>query len=299
MWDAVRDRLVESGRQVLTDLNVVEIRHDGTRVHTVLAERDDHHLALPTAHVVSSMPLRELIERLAPAAPIDVLRAARALRYRDFITVALIVNRPDVFFDQWIYVHDPNVRVGRIQNYGNWSEALLANRQHSCLGFEYFCADCDDLWGMSDCELIELAKLEAVKLGLVNEDEILDGTVCRAEKAYPVYDEGYAENVGRLRTYLSRFANIHPVGRNGLHKYNNQDHSMFTAMLAVRNILGERHDVWSVNADCEYHEVLETRPPVRYSGGGHVPEPPIPLVAPYPAFAARRPGRNQRRSPAR
>jgi len=183
-----------------------------------------------------------------------VLEAARSLRYRDFLTVALILEKASLFPDNWIYIHDPGVRVGRIQNFGNWSPDLVPNPGYSCLGLEYFCFEDDDLWSMDDVDLLALASREISALGLAPPAAIADGTVVRMKKAYPVYDAGYRERLMAIRAFLDSFRNLHPIGRNGLHQYNNQDHSMFTAMLAVRNILGERHDVWSVNADCEYHE---------------------------------------------
>jgi len=277
MWEAVRDRLAAAGRPVLLGLEVVAVRHDGRRVLRVEASGTLGRQGCAAWHVISSMPLRELVERLDPPAPAEVLEAARALRYRDFITVALIIDRPHVFPDNWIYVHDPNVRVGRIQNFGNWSPDLVPDTGRSCLGFEYFCFEGDGLWKMSDEALLALARGEAERLGLVPATAIIDGTVARMAQAYPVYDGQYAAKLEIIRSFLRRLPNLHPVGRNGLHKYNNQDHSMFTAMLAVRNILGEHHDVWSVNADCEYLEEIRDDFRAKLPLSGHVPTPPVPV----------------------
>jgi protoporphyrinogen oxidase len=254
MWETIRARLGAAGQSVLTEADVRTVRHDGRRITEVVAGTPRESIRFPAGHVISTMPLGELVECLDPPAPADVLAAARSLEYRDFLTVALIVDRGDLFPDNWIYIHDPSVKVGRIQNFGNWSRDLVPEPGHSCLGLEYFCSRGDAIWEMEDRELIALAAGEVSRLKLTPSTAIVDGTVVRMEKAYPVYDLRCKSTLETIREYLDGFANLHPVGRNGMHKYNNQDHSMLTAMLAVRNVLGEKHDIWSVNADCEYHE---------------------------------------------
>jgi protoporphyrinogen oxidase len=205
--------------------------------------------------VISSMPLRDLATVLDPSPPEEVLVAAGRLSYRDFLTVALIVPESCGFPDNWIYIHDPNVYAGRIQNFGSWSPWMVKDGQ-TCLGMEYFVSEGDELWEMSDETLVELAKRELDSIGLVSADVVENGYVVRMPKAYPVYDEGYQEAVETIRKWLDiNVANVYPVGRNGMHRYNNQDHSMYTAMLAVENILqGASHDVWSVNVEADYHE---------------------------------------------
>jgi len=198
--------------------------------------------------------MRELVEKIVPR-PISIFHA-RALRYRDFLTVALMVRTPDMFPDNWIYIHDPAVKVGRVQNFRSWSPEMLPAGMN-CLGLEYFCFDGDELWTMADEDLIALAKREVAHIGLVHEADVLDACVVRQPKAYPVYDEGYRDNVAMVRRDLElSYPTLHLVGRNGMHKYNNQDHAMMTAMLTARNILqGERaYNVWEVNEDAEYHE---------------------------------------------
>jgi protoporphyrinogen oxidase len=259
MWEVLQERLIASGNNVMMDTEVVSLRHNGSIITEIVAQAGGSLVRLSPSEVISSMPLRELVERLDPPAPGPVFNAACALRYRDFITVVLILDKPDLFPDNWIYVHDPEVRVGRIQNFGNWSPDLVADPGHSCVGLEYFCFKGDDLWEMADVDLLALARKEIAFLGLVPEIANYSGVVVRMEKAYPIYDSGHRSAVNTIKEYLADFRNLHPVGRNGLHKYNNQDHSIFTAMLAVRNILGEKHDVWSVNADCEYHEELKSQ----------------------------------------
>jgi hypothetical protein len=203
------------------------------------------------------MPITELVARLDPPPPPDVLEAARALTYRDFVTVCLIVNRAGLFPDNWIYVHDPLVKVGRIQNYGNWSDAMVPDPGKTGLGLEYFCTEGDALWLASDEELVALGTREIAAIGLARADEVQEGYVVRVPKAYPIYDSAYREHLDVLRGYLARFDNLQTIGRNGLHRYDNQDHAMLTGMLAIRNVvLGEENDVWGVNADPDYQEEI-------------------------------------------
>jgi protoporphyrinogen oxidase len=204
------------------------------------------------------MPISELVKAMEPPAPPAVVAAADDLRYRDFLTVALVVPQEFSFPDNWIYIHDPAVKVGRIQNFGSWSPFLVKDGR-TCLGLEYFVNEGDELWSASDDHLIELATSELATLGLAQADKIESGYVVRMPKAYPVYDERYQSNLATIRNWLeTNVTNVHPVGRNGMHRYNNADHSMLTAMLTVQNILGAspRHDVWSVNVEEDYHEEL-------------------------------------------
>jgi protoporphyrinogen oxidase len=206
-------------------------------------------------HLISSAPITELINALETSP--ECRNAALSLKYRDFITVALIARKPASFPDNWIYIHDPSVKVGRIQNFLSWSPEMTPNPEHACFGLEYFCFEGDGLWTSQDNDLIELAKREIQKVGLVEAADVVDACVVRQPKAYPVYDETYQTNVLVVRTELEqRYPTLHLVGRNGMHKYNNQDHAMMTAMLTVENILrGEnRFDVWQVNEDAEYSE---------------------------------------------
>jgi protoporphyrinogen oxidase len=220
----------------------------------VTYERDGRRVEQPAGHVISTMPLRELVGALEPAVPAEVRDAASRLKYRDFMQVALIVDQADVFPDNWIYIHDKSVKVGRIQNFKNWSPDMVPDQSKTCLGLEYFCNAGDSLWTMADADLVALARQELGVIGLVDPSKVLDGTVVRMPKAYPVYDEGFTDALAVPRKYLDTIDNLQPIGRNGTHKYNNQDHSMVMAILAARNVLGEQHDLWAVNADDEYHE---------------------------------------------
>lgn len=215
-------------------------------------------------HVISSMPMRELARSLVPSMPAFVAKAAEGLRYRDFLTVALILKDRNLFDDNWIYIHSPDVKVGRIQNFKSWSPEMVPDPTLTCYGLEYFCFEGDGLWTASDSELISLASAELIKLGLAAAGDIVDGTVMRQPKAYPVYDKDYQDQVTTIRETLDTcYQNLHLVGRNGMHKYNNQDHAMMTAMLTVKNILAGRqiYDVWRVNQDAEYHEDGEAASP--------------------------------------
>ena len=206
-------------------------------------------------HFISTMPIRELIASLDPPAPAHVIEAANRLKYRDFIVVALIIDRADLFPDQWIYIHEPDVKVGRIQNFKNWSPAMVPDSRYSVLGLEYFCFASDSTWQMDDDALIALAKRELAQLGLADPALIIDGTVVRQRAAYPVYDETYGASVNVVREFVEReLPNLQLAGRNGMHKYNNQDHAMLTGLMAARNIMGASYDLWRVNADALYLE---------------------------------------------
>ena len=254
MWETCRDRIESQGGTVMLGAPVVEIQHDGARVTAVVVGGNGHRRVQPAAHVISTMPVRHLVSSMTPVAPRTVQDAGGRLKYRDFLTVALIVDQASVFPDNWIYVHDPSVRVGRVQNFKNWSPDMVPDPRLTCLGLEYFCSRGDDLWSLDDARLIALATREVGAIGLVTANRIIDATVLRVHKAYPVYDDGYRDALAGVRAWVERFSNLQLVGRNGMHKYNNQDHSMLTARLAVQNFFGGRHDLWAVNADDEYHE---------------------------------------------
>jgi protoporphyrinogen oxidase len=256
MWEAARDRIEHGGGGVHMDRRVVRIEHDETSITAMIArdESGREHRYVGT-HFISTLPIRNLVECLDPAPPAEVLAAGRSLKYRDFLTVVLIADQAESFPDCWIYVHDPNVKLGRVQNFKNWSPWMVPDSTKTSLGLEYFCFEGDGLWTMADAELIELGKREIEQIGLVSARSVIDGCVVRMPKAYPVYDEEYKAHVETVRRYLERFDNLQLAGRNGMHKYNNQDHSMLTALLAARNIMGlGPYDPWRVNTDAEYHE---------------------------------------------
>ncbi|MCW2364743.1 protoporphyrinogen oxidase [Sphingobium sp. B7D2B] len=257
MWDAARDRVVEGGNHVLMGHALKQIHRDQVtgrwRVTATRAAGDT--VAISADHVISSAPMRELASRIHPVP--KTLGHALALNYRDFLTVALMIRSEDLFPDNWIYIHDPRVKVGRVQNFRSWSPEMVPDPDIACVGLEYFCFEGDGLWSSSDEELIALATEEMVLMGLIRADQVVGGAVVRQEKAYPVYDEAYAANVAAIRAELeNKYPTLHLIGRNGMHRYNNQDHAMMTAMLTVRNIIAGKRvfDIWGVNEDAEYHE---------------------------------------------
>jgi protoporphyrinogen oxidase len=255
LWERWTERLGERGVEVRLGTEVTRLHHAGGRVvFAETREPDGTARRIEGRHFISTMPVRELVHALAPAPPEEVIEAADRLQYRDFLTVVLILDVAELFPDNWIYIHSPDVRVGRIQNFKNWSPEMVPDPSTTSLGLEYFVHEGDDLWSMPDDALIALGTRETARLGLVDEARVRDGAVMRVQKAYPVYDGHYLEALATIRGWLSSIGNLQLVGRNGQHRYNNQDHSMLTGILAARNIDGERHDVWSVNVEEEYHE---------------------------------------------
>jgi protoporphyrinogen oxidase len=267
MWAAAAARARSNGARLIQGSHVTALSWDEARGEwSARIEGQGGKQELRATSVISSIPLGLLPFLLTPALSADASAAAQGLRYRDFLTVALIVRERNRFDDNWIYVHDPAVRVGRIQNYKSWSSDMVADPATTCYGLEYFCGEADELWQLSDPDLVALAKRELAQLGLANAEDVLDGTVVRQQRAYPVYDGEYQERVLVVRRELERrFPTFHPVGRNGMHKYNNQDHAMMTAMLTVKNILAgnRQHDTWQVNDDAEYHETAVRAVPMR------------------------------------
>ncbi|MBY0489924.1 MAG: NAD(P)/FAD-dependent oxidoreductase [Gemmatimonadaceae bacterium] len=256
MWEAFRERLLNGGATVLTDAEVTAISRTARGVHSVTARVGEREQDFPAEHVISTTDLRALVTLLTPTLGESVHESARGLRYRDFLLVSLVVANPQVFPDNWIYVHTPGVRVGRIQNFKNWSSDMVPDPSVTSLGLEYFCFEGDELWTMPDDALVLLGQAELRQLGLIADEMFLDGAVVRMPKAYPIYDESYRRRVEVIRRALDTMDNFHTIGRNGMHKYNNQDHSMLTAMLTVDNTLASAAptDVWAVNTDYEYHE---------------------------------------------
>ncbi len=257
LWERCRDILAENGYPTIMGAEVTRIRHrDGRVVAVDVRDHDGREWQEQADQVISSMPIRELLNAFDPAPPVGVIEAANRLRYRDFIMVALIVDRAELFPDNWIYIHSPKVRVGRIQNPKNWSPEMVPDPSKSSLALEYFVQEGDDLWTADDAELIDLGKREAEELGLLDASEVIDGAVVRMPKAYPVYDSVYKESLLEIRAYLDGIENLQLIGRNGQHRYNNQDHSMATALYAIRNVAGADYDIWNVNVEESYHEEM-------------------------------------------
>jgi protoporphyrinogen oxidase len=257
MWNAFKERIETRGGVVRLNSEVSRIRIQGKRIESVLVANNGHRELIAGTDFISSMPVTEFIKKLDPPPAAEVLSAAEKLKYRDFLTVCLIVNKAELFPDNWIYVHDPDVKLGRIQNFKNWSPHMVPDVTKSSLGLEYFCTEGDELWNRSDAELIELGKRELARIGLAMPADIEDGCVFRVSKAYPIYDSEYRDYLATLKDFVGSIENYQTIGRNGLHRYNNQDHAMVTGMLAVKNLTaGEHHDLWNVNTDQEYHEEI-------------------------------------------
>jgi len=255
MWDRAKEKIEVKGAEVHMGSPVSALKWGDGRLIAAETSGAAGPRVFQATNFISTLPIRDLVAMLEPEAPGEVQRAANALSYRDFLTVVLIVNQETLFPDNWIYIHDPTVRLGRVQNFKNWSPLMVPDASKTALGLEYFCNVGDDLWEMSESDLIALGGKEISKLGLARSEDVEDGTVVRMKKTYPVYDEHYEKNVNIVRRFLEKeMPNLQLVGRNGMHKYNNQDHSMMTALLAARNILGETWDPWNVNTDAEYHE---------------------------------------------
>jgi protoporphyrinogen oxidase len=288
MWEACAEKTKALGGQIEMGCKVVGCEFDELTAtwRVFFKDQQGEMQTLEAEHVISSAPMRELVRGLSPAPSERVKRAAESLRYRDFLTVMLILKNRDAFDDNWIYIHDPSVKVGRIQNFRSWSPEMVPDQDKACYGLEYFCFEHDGLWDSRDQDLVELAKRELIQIGLAQEDDVLDGCVVRQKKAYPVYDDDYAMHVATIRQELeTRYPNLHLVGRNGMHKYNNQDHAMMTAMLCVENISADAklYDLWRVNQDAEYHEVGADVP--EETGGSALRLVPTRVVAASPELA--------------
>ncbi|HXJ14006.1 MAG TPA: FAD-dependent oxidoreductase, partial [Candidatus Limnocylindrales bacterium] len=259
LWQACAEKVRALGGDVLLGRSVVSCRFDpGSSSWTVTGRSADGSTEeYRCEHLVSSMPMQQLVEQIRPPLPAAAVQSAHSLRYRDFLTVGLILRDRSVFNDNWIYIHDPNVKMGRVQNYKAWSKEMIPDQDYCSYGLEYFCFEGDELWTMQDADLIALGARELQQVGLGKATDVADGCIIRQPKAYPVYDDDYQQHVDAIRRALAaNYRNLHLVGRNGMHRYNNQDHAMMTALLAARNILAgtNQYDLWSVNEDGEYHE---------------------------------------------
>jgi protoporphyrinogen oxidase len=254
MWQAFQEYVEQRGGQVLLYSKIKRVRHVNGSIISIDYMNDNKTREIAIEYLISSMPVPELVSILEPKPPDKVTAAAGRLSYRAFIIVILILNKKDVFPDQWVYIHSPDVRVGRIQNFKNWSKAMVPDPDKTSIGMEYFCNKGDDIWRMADDSLIDMASGELSRIGLAELSDIIDGYVARQPDAYPVYDDDYKENLVIVREYLGDIKNLQTIGRGGTHRYNNMDHSMITGILAVQNFSGAKHDLWNVNEEEEYLE---------------------------------------------
>jgi protoporphyrinogen oxidase len=254
MYEAMAGQVAAGGGQVRLGQRVVEIHHSGEGIKAVLSSAGNGGELVPCSHCFSSMPITELVQKMRPQAPDAVLNAAAALKYRSLITVNLLFQKATTLPDNWIYLHSPEVKAGRLQLYCNWSPAMAPPGDFSSIGFEYFCSEGDQMWRSSDADLIQQALTDLSHLGFYAEPDIQDGFVVRYAKAYPVYEDGYQQHMSVLKAWLAQFPNLYCIGRYGQFRYNNMDHAMMTGILAARRMLGMEVDPWSVNAEGEYLE---------------------------------------------
>lgn len=255
MWEVCAHKAIKMGARIQMNANVCGLHyHTGNYTWSVALSDGTTHEGFD--HIISSAPIYDLIPAITPSVNASALQAAKGLGYRDFITVVLMLKETTAFTENWIYIHEPSVKVGRIQNFKSWSREMVPDPAMNCYGLEYFCFEGDGMWTMSDDNLIELGTRELLQLGLAKKEAVVDGYVVRQPKAYPVYDHDYKEKINTIRETLQRYNNLHLVGRNGMHKYNNQDHSIMTSMLVVKNIESGKatYDPWKVNQDAEYIE---------------------------------------------
>ncbi len=254
MYETMVKSITGNGGEVRKGLEVVEVRHEQQQVSAILTRHGGEEQSIDCSHCFSSMPITDLVQKMSPQPPDEVMTAARALRYRSIITVNLLFKKDTPLPDNWIYLHSPEVAAGRLQLYKNWSSSMAPNGNYSSIGFEYFCFEEDELWSLPDSDLIEKAWRDLAHLGFYNQDAFIDGFVVRYAKAYPMYEDGYEKHLAIIKGWLSQFANLYCIGRYGQFRYNNMDHSMMTGILAARRMLGEDADPWSVNAEGEYLE---------------------------------------------
>ena len=258
LWDRVKRIIEKKGSRVILGSEVISIECIGNKVTNLNTMINGERVRVYGTQFLSSMPLSDLIRRIKPTPSALVLKAAESLKFRDYLVVMLVVNKSKLFGDQWIYIHDPSVQVARIQNYKNWSQFMVPDAKTTCLGLEYFCSKTDKLWNLSDKDLIKQASGELEYLGLAESRNVVGGKVVRVENAYPIYDKGYQSKINIVRNYLRRLDNLQVIGRGGMHKYNNQDHAMMTGILAAKNVIEKRFDLWKVSVDAKYTEKTES-----------------------------------------
>jgi protoporphyrinogen oxidase len=270
MWETVARKVEEKGGEIVTRFEVKRLHCEGNRIKAIAGvDQAGNRHEFAGDYFFSTMPIQELIRAMDAPVPPEVKEISEGLMYRDFITVGLLLKRlkladPEkkrrLIEDNWIYIQEPDVMAGRLQIFNNWSPHLVAQPDTVWIGVEYFCYEADELWKKSDQDMASFAVQEMSKIGIVDPQDVLDSTVLRMPKTYPAYFGTY-ERFDELRKFLDSFDNLFLIGRNGMHKYNNQDHSMLTAMVAVDNIVAGSTDksaIWDVNTEMEYHETKDS-----------------------------------------
>ena len=260
MYEEMKNQIIKMHGKFFTNTRVSKVCHENSIIKSIeyTDENQEKHTQ-EGEHFISSIPVTELISILSPSPSEAILNAAKALKYRSLITVDIIINKKNVFPDNWIYIHSPDVKLGRIQNFKNWSLKMIPDQNKTSLGLEYFCNENDEFYNMTNEELFKIAASEIEKLCLCKSADIEDYTVIRIPKAYPVYDIGYKKHINLIKDYLKEFRNLELAGRYGLFKYNNMDHSILTGLHSATNIIkGKRiYDTWNINVDEEYHEEIK------------------------------------------
>lgn len=255
MYDTMAEKFRQMGGEILMETNLTNLKcQSGMVVSVEVADTKGNKRCIEGTNILSSMPITELIGTIEDDVPAKVTNSAKELFYRSLLTVNLMMNRPEIFPDTWIYIHSPEVKVGRVQCFKNWSPAMVPGKDRSSLGLEYFCTEDDDLWNMKDEDLIRLGKKEVDRLSLADSKTVFDAFVIRMPKTYPVYSRNYGEKIKQIKDYLSGISNLQCIGRNGMFKYNNMDHSILSGLLAADNIFGATNDLWAINTEEEYHE---------------------------------------------
>ena len=254
MWETFQKLVEDKGGEVKLNCDVAGINSIDNRIKSITINNNGEEEEITGDYYISSMPVTELVKKMKSLPGEEILNSAGNLSYRSMILIGIVINEKQLFPDNWLYVHSPEFKVGRIQNFKNWSKEMCADENKTNIGMEYFCTEDDEIWSLSDVDLIKLAKEELKGLGISSPEKIEEAVVFRQSKAYPVYDHGFQDNLNILKEYLSQIENLQTIGRNGMHRYNNQDHSMLTAILAVRNLFGEEHDLWDVNTERSYYE---------------------------------------------
>lgn len=259
MYQKMADQAVARGARLLLNTDVARINCQRDKVRSVMVKKGNKETEIFADYYLSSMPLPELVVKLVPEAAEEIMAANKNLWFRSLITVNLIINKKEVIPDTWIYIHDPLVRAGRLQNFKNWSPFMSADENKTNMGLEYFASKGDELYQMSDEELIALGKEDWIKMGIGGEEEIIEAFVAREKNAYPVYQIGYKDSLDKVTDFIKNFTNLQIIGRGGMYRYNNMDHSILTGLYAARNILGGKHDLFKVNTEENYLEYKDDR----------------------------------------
>lgn len=258
MWETVGKKIIDEGGEIIFNAEVTQIKNDGNLIKSVSYNSGSFKNEIVGDYFLSTMSMDQLFSSFTNIADEKILNIAQKLEFRNFITVGILLKDFHLSHinDNWIYIHDPSVNVGRVQFFHNWSPGMVEKRDNYLVGLEYFCSDNDELWNKSKEDFIEMSKEEMIKIGLIKDiDSIIDIHIEKVEKAYPIYSGAY-KDFYLIREFLNSITNLYPIGRNGMHRYNNQDHSMLTAFFSIQSILGnyDKEKIWEINADQEYHE---------------------------------------------